>query len=110
MEPSCLFCLEPVKVEEIRNPIGCRCKISAHKACFEQWFVQKNHMECPICHTISFPHRLTNPDVHVVYINSTQANESTTRRKQHHQAAVYCCCMLLGWAIGISVIEGILSS
>lgn len=105
--PSCLFCLEPVDDEAISNPIGCSCRIEAHKSCFEGWVTTKQHMECPICHTVSFPNRVPESDIAVVFVNMTPAIERRQRFKAKEQVAMFCCCLLLGWSIGVSVIEAL---
>ncbi len=107
--PSCLFCLEPVLENPISNPIGCSCRIEAHKSCFEGWVTTKQSLECPICHTVSIPNRLPDTQITIVYIDRT----STIQRRRHlqakEQAAMFCCFLLLGWSIGVSVIEALLA-
>lgn len=101
METPCLFCLEQIKENVMNNPIGCTCKLQAHKHCFEQWFQQKNQMECPICHCITTP----NPIVHVVYIEEPQQDLRVNPIVRHEKAAAFCCCLLLGWAFGITILN-----
>lgn len=106
MQPSCLFCLETVEKNLIPNPIGCACRISAHSACFEQWFSQKQQMECPICHTVSIPNAVAVDNIRIVFIDTTREREMHERRFRGHEKAVAaCCCLLMGWAIGITIID-----
>jgi hypothetical protein len=104
----CLFCLENVdKNNSLQNPIGCHCSIIAHKQCFQTWFDQKQQMECPICHTLALPNPVVIDDIHIVYIDTTMVQEHRRRYRGHEKAIAFCCCTLLGWAIGISVIEAV---
>ena len=65
-------------------------------------------MECPICHTISFPYRIPDPETYVVYINMTQANANQDRaRKVKEQVAIVFCCTMMGWAIGLGIMQAI---
>jgi hypothetical protein len=80
MEQTCLFCLESAKQSMIQNPISCECTIAGHRKCFEQWFESKGHMECPICHTITFPNPIRAPQVFVVYMNQ-DTNLSSRKAK-----------------------------
>lgn len=105
MEPSCLFCLEQIKENVPINPIGCPCKIQAHKQCFEQWFAEKNQIECPICHTVSVPNRIALDTIHVVYIQQPQVDTHYNAMAGHEKAAAFCCCLLLGWAVGITILN-----
>ena len=105
MESPCLFCLEPIQAEQTINPIGCHCKIQAHKQCFDAWFVQKNQLECPICHAVSVPNRVLHDNIHIVYINTTEAQERERHYTQQQKAAGYCCLLLLGWSIGITILD-----
>jgi hypothetical protein len=104
MQPSCLFCLEPVEKEKLSNPIGCSCQILAHRSCFEQWFQQKHQMECPICHTVALPSPVALEHVQIVYIDRTQVSE-TQRFRGHEKAVAFCCCLLMGWALGFTVLD-----
>lgn len=104
MEPSCLFCLEQIKENRMMNPIGCQCTLQAHTHCFEQWFQQKNQMECPICHTVSVPNRMVMDTVHVVYIQTPQVVRQNPM-VGHEKAAAFCCCLLLGWPVGITILN-----
>lgn len=105
METSCLFCLEPVTKEPLHNPIGCPCKIAAHKTCLHQWFEQRQVMECPICHTVAVPNRAMREDVQVVYVNITEQQELQRRLTSQEKAAAFCCCMILGWSLGLTILE-----
>lgn len=105
MNVSCLFCLELMTENKTRNPIGCACKLSAHKQCIETWFQQKNQMECPICHTIAIPNRMMLENFQIVYIDMTAERRREERFRNHEKAAAFCCCLLLGWALGFTVID-----
>jgi hypothetical protein len=105
MKPCCLFCLEPIETSSIQNPIGCACRVTAHQPCFDQWIQRKNQMECPICHTVSIPNRSSHEAIHIVYVNSSAENLRQERSRGHDKAAAFCCCLLLGWAIGITVLD-----
>lgn len=108
MNPSCLFCLEEVDKQNLMNPIGCACKISAHPSCFEQWFQQKHQMECPICHTISIPNQIAMENIRVVFIDATNARpqiELNSLFRGHEKAAAFCCCLLMGWALGFTILD-----
>ncbi len=108
MEPSCLFCLEPISEKLTLNPIGCPCKILAHKQCFEHWFVQKNQMECPICHTVSVPNGVMLDNIHVVYVNTTRMQELERQDAKRHDACIgFCCCILLVWAISMTIMNSV---
>jgi hypothetical protein len=104
MESSCLFCLEPIREAFPPNPIGCPCKIQAHKQCFDAWFVQKNQMECPICHTIAIPNQI-HDTIHIVYVDTTQVQPRRQQANQQKNAAVFCCLLLMGWSIGMTIID-----
>ncbi len=105
MQPSCLFCLETIEKEKFENPIGCRCNIAAHRSCFEQWFIQKQQMECPICHTTAIPNPIVNNDIHVVYIDTTNVMEHQREYRRHEKSAAFCCCLLLGWGLGLTILD-----
>lgn len=105
MESSCLFCLEAIHEAFPPNPIGCPCKIQAHKQCFDAWFVQKNQMECPICHTIAIPNQIQNNTIHVVYVDTTHIQPRRRDENQQKKAAVFCCLLLMGWSIGMTVVD-----
>ena len=105
MQESCLVCLEELKGETIVNPIGCSCKFNVHTQCFERWFQQKNQMECPICHSVSIPNRVALENIHIVYVNTTAIDRTDRREKTHGTAVGFCCCLLIGWAIGFTVID-----
>jgi hypothetical protein len=104
MESSCLFCLEVIREAFPPNPIGCSCKIQAHKHCFDAWFVQKNQMECPICHTIATPNQI-HDTIHIVYIDTTEVQPRHHQENQQKKAAVFCCLLLMGWSIGMTIID-----
>ncbi len=101
---SCLFCLEPVETEIATNPIGCACRIAAHPQCFRHWFEQKQQMECPICHTVAVPNRVAYENIHIVYINQP-SHEVQRRTRTQDKLAMFCCCLLLGWSIGLTILE-----
>ena len=104
MNQSCLFCLEAVEKEGQENPIGCHCKIIAHTGCFKQWFEQKQQMECPICHSVSVPNRITLDNIHVVYINMAEPRRNRLMNG-HEKAVGFCCCLLMGWAVGLTILD-----
>lgn len=107
MQP-CLFCLEPVEKGQVANPIGCACRIVAHQTCFTQWFEQKQQMECPICHTVAVPNRIAYENIHVVYINTTEIDRTRQRDvRGRDKAVMFCCCLLMGWSIGLTILEAI---
>lgn len=107
MDSSCLFCLDIIKENPTQNPVGCSCKIHAHQSCFQNWFTQKERMECPICHTVAVPTPFHHDQVHVVFVERpTETRPNRTSEK----AIAMCCCILLGWAIGLTVIELAVSS
>jgi E3 ubiquitin-protein ligase DOA10 len=80
MEQTCLFCLESAKKNMIDNPVRCQCRIVAHKQCFEEWVESKGHLECPICHTLTFPNPIQPPQVFVIYVNE-DTNLSSRKAK-----------------------------
>jgi hypothetical protein len=105
MEHNCLFCLEPVKESTTLNPIGCQCAIHAHEACFHTWFQQKQQLECPICHTVSIPNPVPFDNIHIVYVQAPQERDMQRRVRNHEKAVAMCCCILLGWSIGLGILE-----
>lgn len=108
MEQPCLFCFESVEEKDkMNNPIGCLCKIAAHKLCFDQWFQQKQQMECPICHCISIPNPINLETIRVVYIDTTSMREREDIYSRNQKAVGFCCCFLLGWAIGLSILNAV---
>ena len=109
MEPPCLFCLDPVSKESIENPTGCECKISAHKDCFDKWFEEKNRIECPICHRVAIPTALTNENVRIVFVNMGDENIRRERYNSQEKATFFCCLMIMGWTIGITILEYIIN-
>lgn len=103
---TCLFCLEPVGNKDvIPNAIGCACRIAAHPACFEQWFQQKQQLECPICHTVSIPNAVAVDNIRIVFVDATQETSRRRTYRGHEKAVACCCCLLMGWAIGITIID-----
>lgn len=112
MEPSCLFCLEAVKEISTPSPLGCQCKVVAHEACFKTWFDQKQQMECPICHSISMPNRIVHENIHIVYVNTREQEDRrlADRFRQQEKAALFCCLLIMGWTVGITILELIASS
>lgn len=105
MQPPCLFCLEPVEKQPISNPIGCHCKISSHTSCFEQWFQQKQQMECPICHTVSIPNQVAVENIRIVFVDNSNTERRERRYRGHEKAVAFCCCLLMGWAIGLTILD-----
>ena len=106
MDKPCLFCLETIKENIMSNPIGCRCKVSAHQDCFEKWFHEKNQMECPICHAVSIPNRIVHDDIHVVYVH---INEENRRVSGNDKAVGFCCCILIAWSISLSILSYVMN-
>jgi hypothetical protein len=109
MESTCLVCLEPIKENPAPNPIGCSCKILLHPACFQQWFDQKQQLECPLCHTIALPTILAH-NIHIVYVNTTETENAINQNRQRQQQKrdVYlgiCCCGLLFWTLLLVILE-----
>jgi hypothetical protein len=105
MESICLFCLDPIKENRTPNPIGCQCSIHAHQACFQTWFHQKQQLECPICHTVSIPNPVVHENIHIVYVQSSEPRDFQQRVRNHEKAIGMCCCILLGWSIGLAILE-----
>jgi hypothetical protein len=105
MESSCLFCLEPIREAFPPNPIGCPCKIQAHKQCFDAWFVQKNQMECPICHTVSVPNQILQDQVHIVYVQAPDLQPRQRIETQQKKAVIFCCFLIFGWSIGMTILD-----
>lgn len=105
MNSSCLFCLEPIEKDGIQNPIGCPCKVTAHQPCFRQWIQQKNQKECPICHTVSVPNQSSYENIHIVYVNTSSETRRRDTSRSNEKAAAFCCCLLIGWAVGITVLN-----
>jgi hypothetical protein len=107
MEKPCLFCLESIKENPAPNPIGCQCKIQAHEKCFHVWFEEKQQMECPICHTVSVPNHIVNETIHVVYMNTyrERQREEGERYRRNEKCMGLCCFVLLGWTIGLTILE-----
>ncbi len=103
----CLFCLETVEKQAIPNPVGCRCNIVAHQACFETWFEQKHQMECPICHTVAIPNPMAVENIRIVYVDMTREQDYHIRYRHHEKAVAFCCCLLIGWGVGISIINSL---
>lgn len=111
-EKVCLFCLETIKQDEVLpNPIGCRCTLSTHQRCLQGWFEQKHNMECPICHTIGTPMPFQISDtqhiIHFIHVDVTAQQREQQRIRGREKAVAFCCCLLLGWALGLSIIEWI---
>ncbi len=104
MEQTCLFCLDPIKGNTL-NPIGCQCTIYAHESCFHTWFQQKQQLECPICHTISMPNLISPENIHVVYVEAPQNTNIQRNFRNQEKAIALCCCVLLGWSIGLTILE-----
>lgn len=107
MEPICLFCLESIKENSTQNPIGCQCVIRAHASCFRTWFHQKQQLECPICHTVSIPNPVVYDNIHIVYVQSGESRNTERRMRKHERAMAMCCCILLGWSIGLTILEAV---
>ncbi len=105
MESSCLFCLETIQEKTTLEPIGCQCKIQAHKHCFQKWFDEKKQIECPICHTVSVPNRMMLENIHIVYINTTAIQRNDVRR--HDQCIGICCLLLIIWAIAMTILSAV---
>lgn len=102
MEPTCLFCLEPIKDNLVQNPIGCSCKILVHPQCFQQWCHQKQQLECPVCHTVV----QTNP--HIVYVIAPAPevpSDFMNTIRRHDKCLGFCCCGLLLWFVALSILS-----
>ena len=82
MSNSCLFCLESAGTVSFQSPVPCSCRLVGHQKCFETWFETKGQIECPICHTISFPNPLRETTVRVIYINTRPLEQYWYRKKQ----------------------------
>jgi hypothetical protein len=82
MASACLICLESVDPTNYKNPIRCSCKLVGHPRCFQRWFRSKGHMECPICHTVSYPNLYRQPIINVVYVNTTYVQYELSRRRR----------------------------
>lgn len=109
MNLVCLFCLEEIQGNPTSNPIGCRCKIQAHESCFHHWFEQKQSYECPICHTVSVPTPIHHENIRIVVIERQQAREERNNRTNQKAVAV-CCCLLIGWSVGLTILDAIYAS
>ncbi len=102
-EQSCLFCLEIVKPsEKNQNIVGCQCQLVSHGSCLEEWFQQKNQIECPICHAISIPNPISTPqrEVIIIHVNRPQEEDYIGRFQRHDKCIGLCCVMILMWWIG----------
>lgn len=110
MLPTCLVCLDPIKENPAPNPIGCQCRVHMHPACFQQWFEQKQQIECPICHTVSVPNRLAYDNIHIVYIQMAPdtSQERSFRTREKYMAA--CCCGLLLWTLVLVILDSVYQS
>ena len=98
MEESCLFCLEPMRDNPTVNPPGCSCKIFAHEACIHAWYIQKQTLECPICHTV----------VVQTTIPLLEPNEESEQREMYtrqQKVAAGCCCLIMAWVTSLSILE-----
>jgi hypothetical protein len=109
-EQVCLFCLETIKDgEAIANPIGCQCQLSTHQRCLRAWFDQKHQMECPICHIVSTPSPFQFSDdyriIQIIHVDSSPAVRERQHIYRHDKAMAFCCCLLLGWAVGLTILE-----
>ncbi len=108
MEPSCLFCLETIQENTTLNPIGCPCKILAHKECFQTWFDKKKQIECPICHTVSIPNRIMLENIHIIYINTTTPQRLERQNSQRHDQCIgFCCLLIIIWAIAMTILTAV---
>lgn len=110
MSGSCIFCLEDIQEGAIQNPIGCSCKILAHESCFTLWFQQKQSLECPICHTVSVPTPFHHENLHVVFVREERRDSQERQYRSNQKAMAMCCCLLLGWSIGLTILEAIYSA
>ena len=107
MEATCLFCLDPIKENNTRNPIGCQCAVHAHESCIHAWFQQKQQIECPICHTVSIPNPVSYENIQIVYIERPEVQETRRYFRANEKAIALCCCVLLGWSIGLTIVEAV---
>jgi hypothetical protein len=107
MSTFCLFCLEEIQGTPTPNPIGCPCKIQAHESCFHAWFQQKQSIECPICHTVSIPTPFQYENLHIVFVERRGDPEARRRVRNNKKAVAVCCCLLLGWTVGLTILEAV---
>ncbi len=96
MEP-CLFCFEPVSST---NPLGCVCRFQAHKECLDKWFAEKNQMECPICHTVSFLNPIT-----IIYIRPTEERIRFNPIVRNERAGAICCFIFLAISFALTILN-----
>jgi hypothetical protein len=104
MEATCLFCLEPIQDNPAQNPIGCSCKILLHPQCLEQWWTQKQQLECPVCHTVAVPNPQINESVRVVYV-AMNPEETTGITPSQQKCVGFCCLGFLFWSIALSILS-----
>ena len=105
----CLFCLEEIKERDrCGNPVGCGCELTCHGSCLQEWYEQKQQIECPICHRVSVPNPIiASRDREIVIIHvqdPQQAEQIRTMRAQ--EKCVGCCCLtLLFWWVFSLIFE-----
>ena len=106
MEPTCLFCLDPIKDNPAQNPIGCSCKIFLHPECLQQWWNQKQQIECPVCHTIAILNRQPEPqeNLQIVYLPMNEETPQRIRRSQE-KCIGFCCLGLLLWSLSLVILN-----
>lgn len=100
MDQPCLICFEAVKDEMNENPVGCPCRLFAHRACLDEWFTQKQQLECPICHTVFLPNPLQ-AQLQMIYVTVSEVarhQREQQRRRNRDQWIMLGCCVVLGGA------------
>ena len=107
MPPLCLFCLEEIKESQnCPNVIGCECEVNCHPNCLQEWFQQKQQIECPICHVVRIPnpvHRIEPPREFVIVHVQGSPNPELVRTLRSQEKCIGMCCgmFLLWWIIGL---------
>lgn len=102
MEEDCLFCLEPVKKDNVVNAFGCTCKICAHKQCLDEWFAQKQQFECPICHCVVITNPMMMQQIQILYV---EAQENRRARRRGERCVSFCCLGIFLWILIITAIR-----
>ena len=108
MLPLCLFCLEELKeVEDCRNVVGCGCEIHSHASCLQDWFHQKQQLECPICHAVSVPNPVqpVQPEIIIVHVQDPEQQDQIRRLRSQEKCVGYCCLTILFWWIAGLIFE-----
>lgn len=108
--PLCLFCLDEMKENQsCPNLIGCECEVNCHPSCLQDWFQQKQQMECPICHVVLAAnplHRIEPPREYVIVrLQNIEHQEHRNRIRLQDKCIGFCCLTILLWWIGGLVLE-----